>query len=453
MRTLVTRTARVLAACALVCMMWQPVVASAFNSNNLMDDSVMDNTSTMGSGQIDAWLNNNFPGSCISPNHGFEARVPSGYSPSGGFTYGSNGSAGQVITASAQVYGINPQVLLATLQKEQSLVSGDAGCSTLRYAAAVGYGCPDGGTTYSYSGVDLYSIHGSTVTSVSGTCVNSSAKVGFSQQVIRAAWLLKFGEQRSEGNTGWAVITGSWDNSDDPATCYAGPMTQGNRKRCSSDSGSVFYDGYTTIDGSSTHIDSGPTAALYWYTPHFNGNQNFDNLFTSWFGSLYGDTIGTSVYRMYNPRDGRHFFTAKENDRASAKVQGYRDDLIGAFNDGSAQQAGMVPIYMLYNGRLRDTWLLPDGPNLYWAAIHGGYAIRETAFYAYPANPSPAPGNPVCQSGSTPVYQMWHGGMTEHFYSIAGGDHYWGLVYGGYINDGSSAYTDGNGGVSFCVPQ
>lgn len=261
---------------------------AALDYNRLIDDSFFDDTSTMNATQIDSWLNTYFPSSCISTNHGFQAPDPIGYNPTDGFLYGGNVSAGRVIYDSAIAYGLNPQVLLVTLQKEQSLVSGEAGCSTLRYAAATGYGCPDGGTTYSYSGVNLYTLNGVKVTSVSGTCVNSSLKVGFSQQVIRAAWLLKFGQQRSLGNTAWAVIKGNWNNSDDPPTCYGGPMTEGFRKRCSSESSPTFYDGYTTIDGTSVHMDTGATAALYWYTPHKSGNSHFYSLFTGWFGNTKG---------------------------------------------------------------------------------------------------------------------------------------------------------------------
>jgi hypothetical protein len=275
-----------------------PAHASPFNANNLIDDAIFNNTGSINAAQIDSWLNSNFgSSSCISTSHGFSAPDPTGYSPSTGFTYGGNVSAGQVIYDAALAYGLNPQVLLVTLQKEQSLVTGGSGCSTLAYTGATGYGCPDGGTTYSYSGVNLYAINGNAVTSVSGTCVNTASKAGFSQQLIHAAWLLKFGEQRSEGNTSWDVQANNypengdhWDNSDDPQTCYGGPMTQGTFKRCSTDSSAVSYDGYITIDGSSTHMDTGATAALYWYTPHFSGNQNFDNLFQSWFGPIYAYT-------------------------------------------------------------------------------------------------------------------------------------------------------------------
>ncbi len=271
----------------------QPVFAT-FSANDLIDDSVFDSSNSMNASQIDSWLNTYFGStSCISTSHGFAAPNVTGYNPSQGFLYGGAVSAGTVIYNAAQAYHINPQVLLTTLQKEQSLVSGTGGCSVLGDSGAMGYGCPDSGTTHNYPAegalaAPLFYLNGTPITGVNGTCVNSAAKVGFSQQVIHGAWLLAFGRQRSEGNTGWAVVSGSWNNSDDPVACYGGPMTQGNFKRCSSDSGPTFYDGYTVIDGSSTHMDTGATASLYWYTPHFHGNQNFVTLFTNWFGSPTG---------------------------------------------------------------------------------------------------------------------------------------------------------------------
>ncbi|OVE78948.1 hypothetical protein BVY00_01450, partial [bacterium G20] len=273
---------------ATVSLLISPKTHAAFNSNNLMADTIFEDSSTMSAVDINNFLNN-FSGSCISPNSGFDARVPNGYSPSSGFTFGDFGSAGQVIATAAQAYGINPRVLLTTLQKEQSIVTGGSlSCndgSENKYAAAMGYGCPDSGTSHSWTGVSLYRRNGVERTVAASTCVSTSAAAGFSQQVIRGAWLLKFGEQRSKGNTSWAVVSGNWNNSDDPGTCYGGPMTQGYRKRCSTDQTAAFYDGYSTIDGTSTHMDSGATAALYWYTPHFSGNQNFYNLYFGWWGS------------------------------------------------------------------------------------------------------------------------------------------------------------------------
>jgi hypothetical protein len=275
--------------------------AATFNPSQIIDDGVFNNTSSMNATQIDAFLNS-FPNSCISPNSGFKAIDPTGYSPTNGFSYGGFVTAGQVIYDSGQVYGLNPQVLLTTLQKEQSLVVGGSGyCNNgdeHKYAAAVGYGCPDSGTTYSYTGLNLYQRNGVTVTSTGTTCVNSSSKAGFSQQVIRAAWLLKFGQQRSLGNIGWAVVRGNWNNSDDPQTCYGGPMTQGTWQRCPSGA-TTYYDGYTTIDGTAVHMNTGATAALYWYTPHFSGNQHFFDIFTAWFGSTqFQQPLGAALYQQ-----------------------------------------------------------------------------------------------------------------------------------------------------------
>ena len=284
---------------------------ATINYNNLITDAVFDNSAAMTASQIDTFLNS-FPSSCISSNNGFRAVDPTGYNPGQGYLYGGNVTAGKVIYDAAAAYELNPQVLLATLQKEQSLVSGGGGCSTLQYVGAMGYGCPDGGTTHNYSGVNLYTLNGHTVTSVSGTCVNTSQKAGFSQQIIHAAWLLKFDRMRSEGNVTWAIIKTNWDNSDDLDTTYSGYMTQGTYQRCSS-CAATFYDGTATIDGTSIHMDNGATASLYVYTPHKSGNSSFVTIFTSWFGStiypwaanvtttLYSDATRTTPLSLSSP--------------------------------------------------------------------------------------------------------------------------------------------------------
>ncbi len=269
------------------------VGAATFDHNDIISDSMFQNTTTMNGSDIDAFLNR-FPNSCISQNSGFAARLPNGYSPSSGFSYGDYATAGQVILTASQIFGVNPQVLLTTLQKEQSLVVGAANyCNDgdqHKYAAAMGYGCPDSVTTFNWTGVSLYRRNGNEITATGTTCVNTKSKAGFSQQVIRAAWLMKFGQQRSLGNVNWSVVKGNWDNSDDPYSCYGGPMTQGSRARAAfgSCAQSVYYDGYFTIDGTSIHIDTGATAALYWYTPHFHGNQSFVTIFEDTFG--FGST-------------------------------------------------------------------------------------------------------------------------------------------------------------------
>jgi hypothetical protein len=370
--------------------------AYTFDPNDIIDDSVFNNFNSMAAGQIDGFLNG-FASSCISPASGFDARVPSGYTPSGGFTYGGFGSAGQVITAAAQAYSLNPQVLLATLEKEQSLVTGRNNFTGYcnngdehKYAAAVGYGCPDSGTTHSYTGVSLYRRNGVEHTNTGTTCVNTASKAGFSQQVIRAAWLLKFGQQRSRGNINWAVVKGGWDNSDDPQSCYGGPTMQGTFAVCPSSAAS-FHDGYYTIDATSVHINSGATAALYWYTPHFHGNQNFYDLFTQWFGSTKSvpmpgcdeatNTTRTCVWYLTSPT-GQPYYTSSINlrqwlvDAAAYDYQGR------AFFGNVNPLTGNIPVYRLdaSNG---SAFLTAD-KNEYDTLVANGYTGQGVDFYADP---------------------------------------------------------------------
>lgn len=289
---------------------FMPTAHADFNHNLIMDDYTFSNTGTMSAAAINNFLNQ-FPSSCISPNNGFSSPDPTGYSPSTGYTYGGNVTGGQVIYDAALAYGINPQVLIATLQKESSVVSGDASYHCTYINTAMGYGCPD-----------------------SGSCpTNPATMSGFSKQLIHAAWLLRFGEQRSLGNTGWNVQANNfpqggdhWDNSDDPPTCYGGPMTQGNLSRGCGQA-VTFYDGYTTIDGQSVHMDSGATAALYWYTPHFSGNQSFTTIFTGWFGPTTSNGIslgrdaGSPVALAFNQNGSLDLLGIADNDSIYQKSQ------------------------------------------------------------------------------------------------------------------------------------
>jgi hypothetical protein len=345
--------------------------SAAFNANRLIDDGIFNNVGSMSAAQIDAFLNAR--NSCISTNSGFSAVDPIGYSPSGGYQYGGNVSAGTVIAHAAQAYDLNPQVLLVTLQKEQSLVTSTS-CSTNTIAKAMGYACPDGGSSYSYSGLNLYTRNGTTYTSASGICVNSAAKAGFTQQVIRAAWLLKFGQQRSLGNIGWAIVRGNWDNSDDLQSCYSGPVTEGYRQVCPSGP-TTYYDGLRTIDGTTVHMDTGATAALYWYTPHFHGNQNFVSLFESWFGSpvipnYTWQVVGQYVYTDQTKTVGSDTFNMLPGDRVYV---GFKVKNTSSY---TWSNTGSYPIYVGTTHPLDHNSMFCDST---WVSCNRPAAMKETS--------------------------------------------------------------------------
>lgn len=205
-----------------------------------------------------------------------------------------NKLASQIIYEAAADYGLNPQVILATLQKEQSLVTNPSPAGW-NIDWAMGYGCPDGGSCSSYP--------------------------GFSMQVDWGSWQLRW----------------NMDRANDPATRYKV---------------APYYTGNTiNIDGFSTYLGTGATASLYRYTPHFHGNQNFRLIFTQWFGDI--DYTGgiTSVYRFWNI-NGTHFYTASATERDNVgrrwgNIYRYEGVAYNITNNG----ANNIQLYRFYNMR------------------------------------------------------------------------------------------------------
>lgn len=230
--------------------------AHAYTTSRLMDDAVFDNVGSMTETQIRSFIAAR-PNTCLTrtgPGLGGGNIFPE---PKDYFTYGPNTvDAARVIYVSSVYSGINPQVVLATLQKEQSLMS-DNDCLDTggndRLIKAMGQGCPDG-----------------------GVCP-APAYAGFQRQVMKGAWQLKFNKERAVGNVEWG---------DNGSIVYPEPYTQGNRKNCTTCT-LVYRDSYKSIDGQLIKLETGATASLYRYTPHLG--QAFPGIFEGWFGSTYGD--------------------------------------------------------------------------------------------------------------------------------------------------------------------
>lgn len=249
------------------------------SKSNQIDDSVFYNYSSMSEAQIANWINNNFPSSCLLPqnypaeynnsawrNNTFKEPLPNN-------TFGGEVSPARIIWRASQLYSLNPQVVLTTLEKESDLVSGSKGCSAWRYNSAMGYNCWTGAEGYLKDYPDI---------GISQTCVQTKSYAGFSPQVDNATWQLAFDGHRANGDLSW----GGWGN-----ITYYGRMTQGYRARVNGGSQS-YYDGYTTINGEAVYLENGPTAALYNYTPFFT---RFESIFTSWFGSTTGPDYGWAI--------------------------------------------------------------------------------------------------------------------------------------------------------------
>jgi len=235
-----------------------PRTASAqYVQNNLIDDSIFLNAASMNQSQIQTFLND---------RGGYLARYT---------TYSGRDSAtvpaSQIIYEAAQDYGVNPQAIMATLQKEQSLITAtNPTASQLNYA--MGYGCPD-----------------------SSGC--STTYPGFFNQVDNATWQLRFNLERARGNNTW------WNS----AYHYAcGGTTRYYSTGLYAGRYVTFYNDYGTAYQSFT-INDAATASLYCYTPHaypgssqeyYSGSYNFVTSFEQWFGSTQPTVVVSSPIRM-----------------------------------------------------------------------------------------------------------------------------------------------------------
>ena len=235
-----------------------PVIG--FNAGRIIDDSVFVNKNTMTAQQIQSFFWSKGSG-CIN---GESACLKQYYE---------NGRvAAQIVYDTAQEFSINPQVLIATLQKETGLVTANQP-QNWRYKTAMGYGCPD---------------------STPGVC--NSNYYGFTNQMRWAARMFR------------AIMNAS-------PTWYT-PYVLGNNY--------IQWSPTSSCGGSNVYIQNRATQALYNYTPYrpnqaainagygtgdgcsAYGNRNFYLYFTDWFGSPRGMLVRTendpTVY-LYD--DGR----------------------------------------------------------------------------------------------------------------------------------------------------
>lgn len=233
-----------------------PVVG--FDPGNILSDALMNDSRTMDAGSVQNFLN--VKGASCRPAAGstcirsYSETTPSRAADSlcpAAYTGASNESAAQIIAKVGAACGINPQVLIVTLQKEQGLITSTTGKTPYTYSRALGFGCPD---------------------NVGGWC--NPAYAGFANQVYSAAKQLK----RYASNPGGYSYRSGRTNT-------------------------VLWHPNAACGSSQVYIQNQATASLYNYTPYrpnqaalnagygsgdscsSYGNRNFYLYFTQWFGS------------------------------------------------------------------------------------------------------------------------------------------------------------------------
>lgn len=257
--------------CAVVAVCSSPKTQAGYESGKLIDDAQFLDSRSMSLAEVQSFLvsknsglkNQNFPLPCYEQG----SRERQLYTSAGG-QCDTPRPASEVIYYSAQVYGVSPKVILATLQKEQSLIT-SPNPTSWQLNQAMGYACP-----------------------TSGSCDGNSA---FPWQIDNGTWALRYHYERANGNFNWWNPSSSW-------TC--GTEKNLYKPNLYPRQNVDFYDTngtkYTTV-----YIQNPATSAFYCYTPHvynnpqglygrapygttglyYSGSYNFISAYESWFGS------------------------------------------------------------------------------------------------------------------------------------------------------------------------
>ena len=238
----------------------QALSGSEFDPGNIVSDAVFFNGTAMDEGQIQSWLDSRI-GACRNGNCLNVKRLDTASRPADAMCGAYAGAAGErvsrILAKVSRACGINPQVLLVTLQKEQSLVSGDIakGPSDARLDRAMGYACPD---------------------NVGGVCDPSYA--GVYNQLYRAAWQFKrYANPAGTSNffTWFRPGTTAAVQYNPNAACGTKQVTIRNQATANL----YYYTPYTPNAAALTALrGTGDACSAY-------GNRNFWVYFNDWFGS------------------------------------------------------------------------------------------------------------------------------------------------------------------------
>lgn len=217
---------------------------AAYNPSYILPDSVFTNSGTMSEAQIQQFLvsknsylaNYTVPAARYVSWNGVSYYEGTMIGPIGHEVDSTGWRASRVIYQVSQWYGINPQVILVTLQKESSLITTPQPAYYGLVQWAMGY-------AYTESGIRPV-CDTATNNNPTGSCA------GFAMQVDWGGGGLKY-----------------FYNCSIAGGC-----------------GLQYYAGNTILlDGSYIYIGNHCTAALYRYTPHNTYGGNFTTNFNSWF--------------------------------------------------------------------------------------------------------------------------------------------------------------------------
>lgn len=249
-----------------------------FTPGNIISDATFTNSGTMTEAQIQTFFNSKVSRCLGGRDENNEAIVclkdfrmdtvtRPGDQYCSGYSGAANESAARIIYRVAQACGINPQVLIVMLQKEQGLVT-HTWPSAWRYRIALGQGCPD-------------------------TAPCDPNYIGFFHQIYGAARQMqiymegKWFQWYAPGRT-WNIL---WHPN---SSCGSAPVRIANKA-----TSALYY--YTPYQPNSAALKagygSGNSCSSY-------GNRNFYNYFTDWFGSTQAVDPLFAINQLYTKLGG-----------------------------------------------------------------------------------------------------------------------------------------------------
>ena len=304
---------------------------SQFRPGNIIADARFFDRGTMSEAQIQQFLQSKVPNCqagyvCLKDWHD-TSRATGADAMCGAYPGGYRERASAIIYKVAQACGINPQVILVMLQKEQRLVT-HTWPSDWRYTIAMGQGCPD-------------------------TAACDTRYYGFFNQVYGAAWQLK----RYANPPGTSQYF----------TWYAPGKTW-----------NVRWHENAACGSSPVYIENQATANLYYYTPYqpnaaalragygessdpcsSYGNRNFFQYFTDWFGSTQApNPCQPPPDSQVTPGSGQYMVNVASLNARKAPTQSCGEGIV------SLTQGTIV----LKLGEYGSWWKVSVNGSAYWVA-------------------------------------------------------------------------------------
>lgn len=334
--------------------------SAAYDGGNIIDNLVFLDANTMSKSDIQNFLvnkgaglaNMNFTLNCYAQ----DSKERQWYT-SVGAPCDQSIPASHIIYYAAQIYGVNPRVILATMQKEQSLTTAP-NPTAWQINQAMGYACP-----------------------TSGQCGGNST---FPYQIDSGTWALRYHFERARGNNTWWYTSSSWTCGTQKS--YYSPNLYPNQNVNFYDQNGTYYRTH--------YIANAATSAFYCYTPHaynnpqglygrepygtvglyYSGSYNFVYFFELWFGTTKSNDTNIAHPNGTLVSDGWRVFLVDDNARrwiASPDIfnsYGFDWNRIKAASSGDNSLPWTLPLDRLAPGTL----FYSDNTPLYVMDYEGG---------------------------------------------------------------------------------